>query len=174
MESILQLIQKCQTGDKNSKERLLIQMEPLIKHYASKIHFIDYEDAYQEFSVELLCTIPYLNIEKTEAQNLSYMKTAIKNRYAKLCSYYLKLPKTEDISSYYSTLESSSDIDETYYDIVCYINSFSTNSIPYKVLSLIFYEDKSDKEIAKLLGISRQYVNRIRKKMIKNYFTDLY
>lgn len=172
MKSLLSIIQECHEGNQNAKEELLVRMSPLLKSYASKIHFLDFEDALQEFYAELLASIPYLKTIKTEAQCIQYMNCVIRNRYYKLCKKYLKHPIIESISSYETTLESPSAIDDSYYDVEAYINLFSSSSIQHKILSYIFYDDKNDKEIAELLGVTRQYVNRMRRKLIKNYFSN--
>lgn len=170
MKSLLSLIQECKAGNPDAKHDLVLRMLPLLKNYASMIHFGDYEDAFQELCAELLSAIPYLDLNKTEAENIRYMETVIKNRYSKLCKHNLGLPKSEDIDSYRATLAAPSNIDDTYYDVVSYINSFPKESLSHKILSMFFYEEKSDKEIAAVLGVSRQYVNRMRKRLIKNYF----
>ena len=40
----------------------------------------------------------------------------------------------------------------------------------YKILSLFFYQYKTDSEIASILHVSRQYINRQKKKLLKTYF----
>ncbi|MCB6688851.1 hypothetical protein LI147_18260, partial [Blautia wexlerae] len=51
-----------------------------------------------------------------------------------------------------------------------YIESFPVQSMEYKILSLFFYQYKTDSEIASILHVSRQYINRQKKKLLKTYF----
>jgi DNA-directed RNA polymerase specialized sigma subunit len=38
-------------------------------------------------------------------------------------------------------------------------------------MTLFFFKDKTDTEIAAVLNVSRQYVNRIKKQLIHEYFS---
>ena len=44
-------------------------------------------------------------------------------------------------------------------------------SINNQIISRFFYEEKSDKEIAEELHISKQYVNRLKKEIIRTFFS---
>ena len=172
MKSLLQLIQDYRSGIKNADEEIIKRMEPLIKGYASRIHCMDRDDATQELYLTLLKTLPYLNNENfSEGKCVKYMQTAIENRYKALCRYHLSEPEKEDFDSCSLTLSADNSFDETLYDVTAYIQSFPAQSTEYKILSLFFYQDKTDSEIAEVLHISRQYVNRLKKKLLKNYFS---
>lgn len=99
------------------------------------------------------------------------MKAAVLHHYYALCKNHLPEPPSEDIENYSAALEGSSGIDETYYDVISYINAFPPDSLQFRILSRCFFEEKSDKEIAQELHISRQYVNRIKKKLIAGYLS---
>ena len=62
--------------------------------------------------------------------------------------------------------------DDTYYDVTAYINSYPSDSVQRKILSMYFYQDKSDAQIARKLKLSRQYVNRMKKKLILKYISE--
>uniref|UniRef100_UPI0034A44951 sigma factor-like helix-turn-helix DNA-binding protein n=1 Tax=Blautia wexlerae TaxID=418240 RepID=UPI0034A44951 len=53
-----------------------------------------------------------------------------------------------------------------------YINSYPSDSVQRKILSMYFYQDKSDAQIARKLKLSRQYVNRMKKKLILRYISE--
>lgn len=133
---------------------------------------MEYEDALQELYITLLETLPYLDCTQTEWKCLTYMKKAVINRYYALCKHYLSIPQTENLDTVSAFLESPSSFDDTYYDIVSYINSFPVESLKYKILALYFYDDKTDTEIAVVLKVSRQYVHRIKKKLVRDYFSS--
>lgn len=170
MESILSLIEKSQANLPDARAQLIKRMTPLVKKYSSKIHFMEYEDALQELYITLLETIPYLNINNGEGKCLSYIKTAVVNRYYNLCKHYLAKPKSESLDNYSLSLESPPIIDDSYYDVISYIHSFAPESLRFKILFKSFYEEKTDKEISLELKVSRQYVNRLKKKLIYGYF----
>lgn len=171
MESILSLIEKSQYNNPDARTRLLEQMSPLVRKYAAKIHFLEREDALQELYIALLETLPYLDIHKGEDKCLSYMKTAVVNRYYSLCKTHLSVPKSEGLESCAYMLEAPPAIDDTYYAIDSYIKSLPTQSLKRKILSKCFYDEKTDREIGAELNVSRQYVNRIKRQLIADYFS---
>ena len=172
MKTLLHLIHDYNSGIKSANAEILERMEPLIKGYASRIHCMDRDDATQELYLTLLKTLPYLNSKNfSEGECVRYMQTAIDNRYRALCRYHLSEPEKEDFDSCSLTLQTDDPFDETLYDVTTYIQSFPAQSTEYKILSLFFYHYKTDSEIAEILHISRQYVNRLKKKLLKNYFS---
>lgn len=172
MKSLLQLIHDYHSGVKNADEEILKRMEPLVKGYASRIHCMERDDAIQEFYLTLLGTLPYLNSKNfSEGECVKYMQTAIENRYKALCRYHLSEPEKEDFDSYSFTLQADNPFDETLFDVTAYIESFPAQSMEYKILSLFFYQYKTDSEISEILHVSRQYINRHKKKLLKNYFS---
>ena len=153
MKSLLQLIHDYHSGVKNAGEEILKRMEPLIKSYASRIHCMERDDATQELYLTLLNTLPYLNGKNfSEGECVRYMQTAIENRYRALCRYHLSEPEREDFDTCSLTLQADNPFDETLYDITTYI------------------QYKTDSEIASILHVSRQYINRQKKKLLKTYF----
>ena len=172
MESMISLIRQYKSGNPNASAQIADRMTPLIKKYAAKIHCMEYEDALQELSLTLLETLPYLDDKQSEGKCVKYMETAVINRYYALCKQYLSIPEAENIENSSNTLAAPPAFDETYYDVTAYICSFPDGSIKRQILSLFFYQDKSDTEIADMLHISRQYVNRVKKQLIRDYFTQ--
>lgn len=172
MESILSLIIKSQSHLPGADAQLLQQMTPLVLKYSYKLHFMEREDAVQELYLALLEALPYLNPANGEGKCLSYMKTTIIHRYCALCKTYLSRPPSENLDSYSFSLEALPVIDDSYYDVVSYINSFAPECLKFKILSKCFFEDKTAKEISQELQISRQYVNRIKKQLILDYFAQ--
>lgn len=85
MEELCDKIKKYKQGDIKALEEILIQMIPLVKNYAAKIHFMEYEDAMQELYIALLKCIPKLSSDKTIAESIRYMEVSVKNAYRRLC-----------------------------------------------------------------------------------------
>ena len=52
------------------------------------------------------------------------------------------------------------------------LNAERQDSVQRKILSMYFYQDKSDAQIARKLKLSRQYVNRMKKKLILRYISE--
>ena len=117
MEHLLSLIEEHQKGDPNACIQILKRMDPLLKKYAGKIHCMEYEDAFQELSLTLLETLPYLDIHQSEGKSVKYMETAIVNRYRSLCRQYLSLPQTEAIEDKTDTLADPFQYDESKMDV---------------------------------------------------------
>ncbi len=171
MNSISNLIHEYQSGNPNASMEILKRMSPLLKKYASKLHCLEYEDALQEMNLAMLEALNYLKPDWTEEKYLFYLKNVIHHRYCALCKSALSRPQTEDIFLYSATLAAPPTIDDGYYAILAYIDSLPVESTGKKILSMYFLNDNSDTEIAKTLHVSRQYVNRVRRQLIQNYFS---
>ena len=84
----------------------------------------------------------------------------------------LSEPEKDDFDSCSVSLQAPDSFDDTYYDVTAYINSYPSDSVQRKILSMYFYQDKSDAQIARKLKLSRQYVNRMKKKLILKYISE--
>ena len=97
---------------------------------------------------------------------------SVENRYRSLCRSCLSEPEKDDFDSCSVSLQAPDSFDDTYYDVTAYINSYPSDSVQRKILSMYFYQDKSDAQIARKLKLSRQYVNRMKKKLILRYISE--
>ena len=172
METIISLIQKQRAGDVQSAQEICRRMSPLLKKYAARLYCMEYDDAMQELYIALLETFPYLDPAKTEAECLNYIQTTVHNRYRFLCRGCLSVPQSESIEDSIDTLSAPSPFDESYYDICNYIKTLPEKGMRRQIMSLFFFQYKTDSEIAEILHVSRQYVNRIKKQMITGYFSE--
>lgn len=173
MDKISELLDKYRKGDKDALNKVFVKMTPLVKHYAKKIHFIEMEDSIQEFYMALLETIPYLDERKSEGECLSYIKKSVENKYAKMCKKYFT--DIELIFDEETLQETESESNDNYdmllnLDFMNYILAVEKeNILKGKILRKFWTEHLSDAEIAEALHISRQYVHRIKKILIKEY-----
>lgn len=110
--------------------------------------------------------------QKAEAECLNYIQTTVHNRYRFLCRGCLSVPQSESIEDSIDTLSAPSPFDESYYDICNYIKTLPEKGMRRQIMSLFFFQYKTDSEIAEILHVSRQYVNRIKKQMITGYFSE--
>lgn len=172
MKTLTELIQNYQNGIPDSDSEILKRMEPLVKGYASRIHCMEREDSTQELYLTLLKTLPYLSSSSSEGECIRYMQTSVENRYRSLCRSCLSEPEKDDFDSCSVSLQAPDSFDDTYYDVTAYINSYPSDSVQRKILSMYFYQDKSDAQIAQKLKLSRQYVNRMKKKLILRYISE--
>lgn len=174
MKIINEYIQKIQAGNKQALEEFVIQMSPLIKKYASKIHFLEYEDSLQELYVALLECIPYLDYTKDSSKLLKYIQESIIHKYYFLCKKYLSLPEMQsiEITDQIDDLGTRDFFEETIFDndYKNYLELLNkSDHTKAQIMYLSTYAQLSDKEISKILGISRQYVNRIKKIALDNF-----
>lgn len=84
----------------------------------------------------------------------------------------MSVPQSESIEDSIDTLSAPSSFDESYYDICNYIKALPEKGMRRQIMSLFFFQYKTDSEIAEILHVSRQYVNRIKKQMITGYFSE--
>ena len=144
MKTLTELIQNYQNGIPDSDSEILKRMEPLVKGYASRIHCMEREDSTQELYLTLLKTLPYLSSSSSEGECIRYMQTSVENRYRSLCRSCLSEPEKDDFDSCSVSLQAPDSFDDTYYDVTAYINSYPSDSVQRKILSMYFYQDKSD------------------------------
>lgn len=147
MKTLTELIQNYQNGIPDSDSEILKRMEPLVKGYASRIHCMEREDSTQELYLTLLKTLPYLSSSSSEGECIRYMQTSVENRYRSLCRSCLSEPEKDDFDSCSVSLQAPDSFDDTYYDVTAYINSYPSDSVQRKILSMYFYQDKSDSQI---------------------------
>lgn len=143
MKTLTELIQNYQNGIPDSDSEILKRMEPLVKGYASRIHCMEREDSTQELYLTLLKTLPYLSSSSSEGECIRYMQTSVENRYRSLCRSCLSEPEKDDFDSCSVSLQAPDSFDDTYYDVTAYINSYPSDSVQRKILSMYFYQDKS-------------------------------
>lgn len=171
MSTIMELIHKYHNGEEEATEQIIERMTPLIKKYAGKIHCMEYEDALQEFFLALLECLKYLDSSSSEGKCVKYMETVIINRYYTLCKRFLSIPEFETIENHAASQPIAPSYDDSQMDVEAYIHALPVDGFKRQVFTYFFYEDLSDKEIAEKLNISRQYVNRVKKEMIRDYFS---
>lgn len=86
MDTITLLVNKAKNGDQEAQKELILQMTPLLRKYASKIHFMEFDDSIQELSLSLIECIPYLDPDKGQAKLLKYIQESIIHKYYALWS----------------------------------------------------------------------------------------
>ncbi|HBA67823.1 MAG TPA: hypothetical protein DCZ40_00470 [Lachnospiraceae bacterium] len=172
MEALISLIQKYNNNDNSAGNLITARMTPLVRKYAAKLHCMEYDDAIQELYLSLLESLRYIDTAQSEGRCVRYMETCVVNRYRTLCKHYLSDPQTENLDNFEMTLSAPEPYDDSQTDIDYYIRTLPSTGYKHQILSLFFYEDLNDNEIASRLHLSRQYVNRVKKKLIRDYFSQ--
>ncbi len=164
------------TKESHSKialEKIIMKMQPLIKKYARKLYFMDKDDAMQELYLSLLESINNIKKYENDAMCVSYLNKCIVNKYCYLCKMNMKYCQINDeyieisddipYKENFDFIELSADIRDLLKD---------KNNKQKLIMHYYLFENKSDIEIALKIGVSRQYVNRIKKKFLSEYFEN--
>lgn len=158
---------------KNDKDCFILiinKMEPLIEKYARLLYKDEKEDIRSELIMALWEAVTSISYYGNDGQVANYLCRAIKTRYFEL---YRNSRKVHD---HESILEENQDVLEK---SVCNRNEFDDalvnmetsriidtyQGIKKKIVYLVLIENLSDAEIAKQLNLSRQYINRVRRRL---------
>lgn len=177
MNILTERLNRYKNGDSKALEEITIQMSPLIKKYAGKIHCMEYDDALQELYLSLIECISYLHEDIPESKCLKYIQLTIIHKYYSLCKKFLSQPITVEIENCIEISDDKNDLTQDYLfyiDLFSYIESIKIkNYTKGQILHLSYISHHNDSEISKRLNITRQYVNRIKKKLIKEFIDTL-
>lgn len=173
MSTITEELRKYHDGDEKAMEEILLQMMPLIKKYARKIHFMEQEDALQELSLAMIKTIRNADTDRTEAENLRYFEISISGCYKKLCTRFQSQPKELPIDcipeNYVEISEDAIDLAVSLQRYIAQVRENDATKAKILIYALNMY---SDIEISRILGLSRQYVHRIKRKLFGAFFEE--
>lgn len=165
--TISRLIQLYKEGSEPAAEQILLQLTPLVKHYAQKSFFLEFDDALQEYSIAVFEAILKIRSHTNDGQCLKYISTCVRNKYVSLCkSYYAKSQPaylelvTEELSDHSSLSDYENRI--FFSDLMKFIHQIPSKQKQKIAISILVHE-KSDSETAAALQVSKQYVNRIRR-----------
>ncbi|WP_310603665.1 sigma-70 family RNA polymerase sigma factor [Anaerosporobacter sp.] len=157
-----------------SLEIVLVKMQPLIKKYTKKLYFMEKEDATQELNLALIEAIYHLTSYDNDAMCLTYLQKSVINKYNYLCKANIKrssllnefteVPDTISDIINYSDVEFFTDINELLKD---------KNDKEKMIAKYILLHHFGDAEIALRMGLSRQYVNRVKKNIFKEFYHDI-
>ncbi|WP_035288609.1 sigma-70 family RNA polymerase sigma factor [Clostridium sp. KNHs214] len=167
------LINKWKSKDKDALLILIQKFNPLIQKYSKKLMYDGAESDLTIAFIEILNKIP---LEKATMKNskfiLSYINTSIKNKFIKLSKYNNAFLYNEIKLN----LEITMDCNNNSIEDSLILNSALSNLSKYqrKIIIDKFFKEKSEIEISKELGISRQAVNKTKNialKKLKKYLT---
>lgn len=158
------------TGNEEFFEQLLKEFSPLIKAYARKLYYLDYEDSVQELSISLFEAIRKIKTTDNEYACISYIEKSIIHKFTKLyhLSVEAKQKQVDCISLDYDNNISLSQEFETN----CILHAELANILKTKTpternIIFLIIQGCSDEEIGRILGCTRQYINRKKKTILQ-------
>jgi len=168
MCDLVNLIMRAKNKNTNALAELLIRFEPLIINYSSKLYNMEFEDAKQELTILLIQCIHSIKRCDNDNECLAYIKVYIYHGFCKI--YQEKKRKYIEEVIFDEELANdllNNDINDctTKIDLEISLKNYSERI--RKIIYLVYF-GYSDKEIAMMLSLSRQYINRIKKEVIKN------
>lgn len=174
MGEICELISKI----KRNKEDFYLIVErfsPLINKYTKLLYKDEKEDVYEELVVALWEAIQKITFYDNDGQIVSYLTTALKNKYLELYRISRRLHDNV-VKMTDNEADIATKTDNQYDEIIMQIGMQEIfedlKENKKELFRLIFMEGLTDIEAANQLHISRQYVHRMRKKYyekIKKY-----
>lgn len=167
--SIIDLIKK----DKNKFYIIQEKMKPLMDKYCRIMYKDDVEDIRSELTLALWEAINKISSYDNDAQVITYLKNALINKFHELYRNSRKQNDNETLLSddyLFNVNGITNDYKNTItdIDIHSFINQFTGQK--RKVFIYIIIYELSDSEISEIMGISRQYINRMRRNLRKLLF----
>jgi len=148
-------------GKDESLLSLLEKFEPLLRKYSYLSHYEDCKSELILCFIETVYKIPQSLLYLSDAVIVSYLRQSIVNRYININKYknYSSNELSCEIKDWNYKMEFHSDI--YFYDLLKYLNDSEKEVIILKYFSCL-----SDIQIGDLLGLSRQYINRLNRRAL--------
>lgn len=173
MENTISLLihQYLETGNEQYFEELVNRFQPLLKTYANKLYYLEKEDCLQDLTLALYEAILKMSNTENEYACISYIKKAVVHKFCKLYYASVEAQKSQENMVYpefyqNQDLRSEQDVENCIYriDLDNYLKS--KKILERSIISLIL-DGYNDEEIGQKLGYTRQYINRIKKQVLK-------
>lgn len=170
MGELYKLVEWSQDGNKECLLEIVCKFKPLIRKYSRKLN---YDGSDSDLTICLLETIYNIPINKVEMQRdeciIGYINVSIKHKYINLSKRYTSIANSETELNTDILDEECSDISE---DSIC-INNLVDNlpKLQQEIIKQIYFKGFSEKDLATKLNISRQAVNRVKNRALKNLKT---
>jgi|GEM_PF-893393 len=164
-QSLSDKMARYKSGDNETLAEILQQMEPLVIRYAKKTCSLEFDDAKQEYYIALINACNKIREYEKDAQCLKYFQTTVKNKYYNFCKDYFATPSTVPIDEEIRCGKNCLDLVIVTNDIQRFLQKSTDNNGYKQKIFMYSHIGMSDSEIGEKLGISRQYVYLIRKKL---------
>lgn len=167
MKEVLILISEVKEGNKESFFELIERFSPLIKKYVKLLYRNECEDVYSEMVLTLCEAVHHMKYYENEGQVITYISVALKNKFHLLYrksmyeqKYVIQINR--DIEDEPIQIDEQKII-EYACDIDILLNKFSNRR--RNIYHMMIKDRYSDRQIATYTGVSRQYINRLRKEL---------
>lgn len=144
---------------------LLERFHPLVRKYAKKLYYLEYDDSVQELNLAIYEALQKMSYVENEFACISYIKKAIYHKFCKLYASSEQEQQKLELQTQYEDLLCS-DKNEPIQDCTFLHDLQKTlDSLCYPKKQILYFllQGYSDKEIGEKLNCSRQYINRIKK-----------
>ncbi len=161
---IVELVKGAKT-DQQLLCQLIERFQPLINSYCKKLFFLERDDAKQELCMAIIESVKSIPYCETDGQCITYITNAMRFKYCFLCKKNIVKEKIEDL--YAEEIEEIYEEDYRSVELRCDYEKI-LSVVPEKQQKILLYalEGYSDCQIAEKMRMSRQYVNRIKKKLV--------
>ena len=164
--SLLSLIKASQCGDKEALLKIITKFQPSIKKFSA---FLNYYGAETDLVIGLIESTQKLQLSKlnfiSEAVLVQYVYNCIRNNYIQLSKKHKLQFNNLEYEAQYVTLSYCHNLEDKLY-LEAILNILT--EIQRKVLLYYYVYDISDIEIAIKFNISRQAVNKTRRKALEH------
>ena len=162
-------------GDADAILEIVRYMQPLINKYSKNSYLAEYEDMQQELCLALLESIHKIKKIENEGQCVQYFANAIRNRFYEMYRSWKAL-KIEILGNSELLILNIVDSKNYYSEIEFFIDMISgaecKSDLQKEIMKCCILEEISDTDIANRLNISRQYVNRCKKRIFKKIIEE--
>lgn len=174
--TILELVKVAkEKRDTDAILQIVQYMQPLINKYAKNSYLAEYEDMQQELCLALIESIHKIQKIENEGQCVQYFANAIRNRFYEIYRAWKSLKREMPGNDELLTLNIA-DSKNYYSEIEFFIDMVSgaecKSDLQKEIMKCCILEEISDTDIAKRLNISRQYVNRCKKRIFKKIMEE--
>lgn len=176
MTAVNILVQRYQeTRDDRYFTELVDIFTPLIHSYARRLYYLEWDDCMQELKLALYEAVIKIQKIGNSGMCFSYIENSIRHRFCKL--YYDSLSAQDELSKMV-TVENSDvfgasgdEYDDCLFhmDLERHLQKMDKKN---RQILIMLNQNYSDAEIGAAMGCSKQYINRIKKKLLKDSFRE--
>lgn len=168
MHNLYELVKEAQNGNNDATMNIIEKFSPLIRKYSRKLN---YDVAYTDLIISLIETIKYIpifrneNIKKEECL-VAYISKSLIHKYIRLSKRYRKVSVKEvELNNQIFSNDITDEIENT-----VFINKILSKlpKTQENILKQMFIYGYRESEIASQLNISRQAVNKTKKRALNS------
>lgn len=166
-KQIFEIVLEAQQNNESMME-IIVRFEKLIQKYMYHFDVSDREDIKQQLQLAIIESIKKMTYVHSNGECVNFISQAVNNSFFNLCREHKKAAQSKLTEPDDFLLLNQPHI-EKFSDIEMendYAKKLATMPQIYKKIYVLLLEGYSDKEIAEKLHFSKQYINRLKKKLI--------